>query len=150
MEKNQILDDSIFYSVHKLNRLLHLHFQKLGRFHGVDLSMEQWFLLVKLFLKEGVSQVELTEKIFNDKPNITRMIDNLEEKFLLQRTNDKNDRRKFLIVLTDKGREIASRMNKIVSAEKKELYRGLKIEEIKVLKNIFSRIEENILSSKLN
>jgi DNA-binding MarR family transcriptional regulator len=53
----------------------------------------------------GCSMTDLSRVLRVTKPNITFLVDRLEEQGLLRRKSDASDRRKTTIVLTDKGRQ---------------------------------------------
>jgi DNA-binding MarR family transcriptional regulator len=58
---------------------------------------------------EGLRMNELAEKILYSKSGFTRVIDGMEEAGLVHRARPENDRRSFLIVLTDEGRKTMRR-----------------------------------------
>ena len=43
---------------------------------GLNITIEQWSLLYHLWKQEGISQQELCNATFRDKPSITRLVDN--------------------------------------------------------------------------
>ncbi len=53
--------------------------------------------LIFLWEKDGVTQQELCNATFKDKPSMTRLIDNMERQHLVVRISDKKDRRTNLI-----------------------------------------------------
>jgi DNA-binding MarR family transcriptional regulator len=59
--------------------------QKNFRNNGVDITIEQWSILYHLWKEDGLSQQELCNRTFRDKPSITRLIDNLEKLKLVKR-----------------------------------------------------------------
>ena len=59
-----------------------------------------------LWEKDGVTQQELCNATFKDKPSMTRLIDNMERQHLVVRISDKKDRRTNLIHLTKDGKEL--------------------------------------------
>lgn len=54
--------------------------------------------------KDGVTQQELCNATFKDKPSMTRLIDNMEKQHLVIRVPDKKDRRTNKIHLTENGK----------------------------------------------
>ena len=83
-----------------INRKLYRSFRKLS----IDITPEQWTVLYYLWSRDGVTQQELCNVTFKDKPSMTRLIDNLEKQQLVVRSPGVKDRRINLIHLTDKGR----------------------------------------------
>ena len=79
-----------------INRKLYRNFRQ----NGLEISPEQWTVLIFLWEKDGVTQQELCNATFKDKPSMTRLIDNMERQHLVVRISDKRDRRTNLIHLT--------------------------------------------------
>ncbi|WP_025762618.1 MarR family winged helix-turn-helix transcriptional regulator [Dyadobacter tibetensis] len=70
---------------------------------GFDLTVDQWVLIDHIFRQNGISQNELAELTFKDPPTVTRIIDILQKKGLVERGLAIGDRRKFRLTLTDDG-----------------------------------------------
>ena len=125
-----------------INRKLTSNFRK----RGIEITPEQWTVLLFLWEKDGVRQQELCNATFRDKPNMTRLIDNMERKHWVVRISDKNDRRINLIHLTKDGRELEAAARPIANQTLMEALRGVKLEEVKfgqaLLQKIFSNIRE--------
>lgn len=125
-----------------INRKLTSNFRK----RGIEITPEQWTVLLFLWEKDGVTQQELCNATFKDKPNMTRLIDNMERKHWVVRISDKNDRRINLIHLTKDGRELEAAARPIANQTLMEALRGVKLEEVKfgqaLLQKIFSNIRE--------
>ena len=72
-----------------INRKLYRNFRQ----NNLEITPEQWTVLLFLWEKDGVTQQELCNATFKDKPSMTRLIDNMERMHLVVRTSDKSDRR---------------------------------------------------------
>ena len=62
-----------------INRKLYRNFRQ----NGLEISPEQWTVLIFLWEKDGVTQQELCNATFKDKPSMTRLIDNMERQHLV-------------------------------------------------------------------
>ena len=71
-----------------------------------DLTLPQYLVLQALYFKDGQTATELVENIHSDNATLTAIIDRLERKFFVRRRSSPRDRRKKIIVLTDKARAI--------------------------------------------
>ncbi|MEI9955734.1 MAG: MarR family transcriptional regulator [Ferruginibacter sp.] len=67
-------------------------------------------MLYHLWKEDGLSQQQLCDATFRDKPSITRLVDNLEKVKLVKRNASKEDRRINMIVLTDEGSGVGRKM----------------------------------------
>ena len=81
---------------------------------GFDLTVDQWVLIDHIFRQQGISQNELAELTFKDPPTVTRIIDLLEKKGLVERAPAVGDRRKFNLFLTKTGEECYQKAYPIV------------------------------------
>jgi DNA-binding MarR family transcriptional regulator len=68
-----------------------------------DLTLEQFQTLKVLSRTSGMTQRQLGQAINKNPANMTRILDRLEAKSLIVRQPDPDDRRAYLIYLTDRG-----------------------------------------------
>ena len=122
-----------------INRKLYRNF----RLHGIDISPEQWTILLSLWEKDGVTQQELCNATFKDKPSMTRLIDNMERQHLVVRISDKRDRRTNLIHLTKTGRELENQAVVIANQTLKEALDGVPLEDLKIGQEVLRKIFMN-------
>ena len=122
-----------------INRKLYRNF----RLHGIDISPEQWTILLALWEKDGVTQQELCNATFKDKPSMTRLIDNMERQHLVVRISDKRDRRTNLIHLTKTGRELENQAFVIANQTLKEALDGVPLEDLKIGQEVLRKIFMN-------
>ena len=52
---------------------------------SLNITIEQWSVLYHLWKQDGISQQELCNATFRDKPSITRLVDNLEKLELVKK-----------------------------------------------------------------
>lgn len=89
--------------ISKIKWLIDSSFNASLRDNGINVSPEQWALLIVIKNNPGVSQSELATKAYKDKTNVTRIIDVLIKNNLIEKTDHKDDRRKYCINLTENG-----------------------------------------------
>jgi DNA-binding MarR family transcriptional regulator len=137
------LEDSFAYLVYRSARLLRYHFARFAESQGLDISQEQFFLLNKLAGKPQQTQTELGDGLFDDRPNITRMLVAMEESGWLRRQPDPQDARKVRVSLTRKGAAVHRRLHGAVLAERRRLFAGLTSSDLRDLKDILATLEKN-------
>ena len=135
------LDNAPAYRVYRLSRLLRHNLRRILGEANLDITPEQYFMLYKLYHKDGVPQAQLADPAFGDYPNMTRMIDGLEKKQLVIRDNDPNDRRRYLIRLTKKGRAQMTALEPIVIRERAQIQTAFSDEEIATLMDYLGRFQ---------
>ena len=112
----------------------------------IILTIEQFGLLHALNQKdEDVIQKDMAEVMCKDKSAILRLIDTLEEKELVRRVVDLNDRRKNFLMVTKKGEKIIAQYLKIEKELTSEVKKGLTVEELATFYKVVSHIKEKAI-----
>ena len=109
----------------------------------LGITVDQWLILDVLLKKDGVSQYSIAQKTYKDAPTVTRIIDLLEKKSLIERRTDLEDRRKYSIFLSEKGRAKTERVLPLVQEYRKKGWEGLEKEDFEKLKEILTTIQQN-------
>jgi len=118
--------------------------QKNFRNAGLDITIEQWTVLYHLWKEDCLSQQELCNRTYRDKPSITRLIDNLEKQKLLRRASHKNDKRINLVCLTDAGRALQDTTLELANQTMDEALNGVKKEDIEIVKTVLQKVYNNL------
>ncbi|MCA5006853.1 MarR family winged helix-turn-helix transcriptional regulator [Sphingobacterium bovistauri] len=145
MSDVSILSDE-FYSflTGKVSTAISRRLQRNLKCGKLNITSEQWTILYHLWLEEGLTQQELANLTFRDKPSITRLINNLEKLSLVIRVNDKHDRRSNLIYLTKEGRKLKDEGMKQSAITINEAVAGLGLEELRVAQQVLDKVFQNI------
>jgi DNA-binding MarR family transcriptional regulator len=109
-----------------------------------DVTEEQWRILQVLSDEQGRSMGDLAERVLMNHPALTKNIDKLVSRNLVQRAADASDSRKVLVYISDHGLETVARLKKSVDEHHDALAGTLgarKTEQLKELLKAF--IEES-------
>ena len=114
-----------------------------GHMQEHDLTAMQWKPL--LMLKFGVASTaaELARQNCSDTGAMTRMLDRLEAKGLIQRTRSAEDRRVVHLQLTGEGRRVADQIPFGLSAVLNEHLDGFSTDEFNQLKTLLHKMIAN-------
>ena len=118
--------------------------QKNFRQEGVEITIEQWSVLYHLWKKNGMSQQELCNATFRDKPSITRLLDNLEKQQLVRRVPSSADRRLNLIELTAAAKQLQEKTMALASTTLNEALEGVSAEDIERAKRVLQQVYDNL------
>ncbi|MEQ1624591.1 MAG: MarR family transcriptional regulator [Sediminibacterium sp.] len=118
--------------------------QKNFRQAGLEITIEQWSVLYHLWKEDCLSQQELCNRTFRDKPSITRLIDNLEKQSLVKRMPSKTDRRINLVCLTESAKNLQQLTIDLANQTMSEALVGVKKEDIDIVKDVFQRVYDNL------
>jgi DNA-binding MarR family transcriptional regulator len=107
LDKETIKNSKNFgFPMDRAIKMVRLKYNNAFKELGFDLTTEQWVLIEKLYHQNGQSQSDLAEGSYKNAPTVSRIIDLLAKKGLVERLRFDNDRRRYKIYLTAKGREV--------------------------------------------
>lgn len=138
------MDRAIGFKMAKLVQRMKQELRRAYLASGLDVTPEQWAVLNKLFLNGGLSQSELAEQTWKDKPTITRILDTLEKRGLVVRGRDQADRRRYRVHLTMAGVELRDKLLDVTRAQGERLAKGFDEQEIEGLRRSFDRMLSNL------
>ena len=145
MGKRKIpIEDPLGKLVNLSGRLLASRLQQNFRLSGYDITAEQWRMLICLWIEDGQTQQQLSEKTGKDKSSITRLITNLEKRNILVRIPNHADGRSKLIYLTRKGIDYQEALAPIVQNTLKEAQENIPDEETDLCKSVLKKIIQNL------
>jgi DNA-binding MarR family transcriptional regulator len=110
----------------------------------LNLTIEQWSVLYHLWKKDGISQQELCNATFRDKPSITRLVDNLEKLSLVKRVASETDRRINLVYLTKVGQKLEEETMQLADETLNDALSAVPAEKIEVCKEVLQLVYDNL------
>ncbi len=110
----------------------------------LDITPEQFAILSLLQERGGLQQREIAELLLKDRPNITRILERMQNKKLIKRETDPKDRRAVRVHLTANGKKLLPKVEKIALDFRTQAYQGLSEAELNQLKQTLHHISENL------
>ena len=142
------INESLGYSMDFTVRGLRRHAAQLFRKHELAITMDQWAILNITKDHGGTSHLTLLSQLMvKDPPTVTKMVDSLCKKGFLKRELDKNDRRKWNILITKEGLSVEAKAFSLVQKIRNELRNALSSEEINALKLMLAKINRYLEST---
>ena len=138
------LEDSLGFYVNRAAMKLKNELARIIKAEGHDITPEQWAVLMHLWEHEADTQTEIAIRLFKDKTNLTRILDGMVKKGLVERRTHENDRRSYRIVLTKRGRELRDELTPIGARVNNAATRGLSDRDKKSLKRLMNAITDNL------
>jgi DNA-binding MarR family transcriptional regulator len=111
---DQDISQYLSYLLASANRRMHLGLAQ--SIAAEEVSEEHWRILHVLSDEKGRSMGELAERVLLNHPALTKNIDKLVSKGLVQRAADMEDSRRVLVFISDLGLETVARLKKNVDA----------------------------------
>jgi MarR family transcriptional regulator, organic hydroperoxide resistance regulator len=112
--------------------------------HGLELTPEQWVVLVELWRKDGQSQSVLAELTLRDKPTMSRILDTMERGGLVVRQADEADARTKLVKLTRVGKGLQQKLVPVAKQLVARLERDISEADLETTHRTLSRMFENL------
>lgn len=118
----------------RLTQLLNSHFQP------YDMTTEQWAVLNRLADEDGITQKLLAVRAEKDQTNITRILDQLERKGLVERRANETDRRSFLTFITEQGKALNDILTPIEQKVIASVLSGFTDEQTTILREMLNQL----------
>jgi DNA-binding MarR family transcriptional regulator len=138
------LDNSFGYLINLAAQRLKYELHQTFQAKGYDITPEQWAVLNRLWEQDGLSQVELAERTFKDKPGTTRILNLLEQKGVVIRRRDAEDGRVMHVFLTKAGKDFKEKLIPCAEDVLVKSGQNLTEEEVAQLKQILNKILSNL------
>jgi DNA-binding MarR family transcriptional regulator len=118
--------------------------QKNFKAANIDVTIEQWSVLYHLWKEDGLSQQQLCDATFRDKPSITRLVDNLEKLKMVTRVASKDDRRINKIYITQEAKELQEQTMLIANQTLNEALAGVSNGQVEIAKEVLQMVYDNL------
>jgi DNA-binding MarR family transcriptional regulator len=145
MPNNQFKKSELYsFITGKASTAIARRLQKNFKQNGIDITIEQWSVLYHLWKEDGLSQQQLCDATFRDKPSITRLVDNLEKLQLVKRVASKDDRRINMIYLTPSAQELHAQSMELANQTLNEALEGVTHGQVEIAKEVLQKVYENL------
>ena len=145
MSNNQFKKGELYsFITGKASTAIARRLQKNFKQRNVDITIEQWSVLYHLWKEDGMSQQQLCDATFRDKPSITRLVDNLEKLKLVRRVPSKEDRRINLIYLTKEAESLQEKTMELANQTLNEALLGVSNAQVEIAKGVLQVVYDNL------
>ena len=122
MARTRPLSEHLAYLLAQANRQIQKQLD--DEFSDEGVPVEQWRILSLLSEKNGRSMSDLTRAALLNHPTLTKMIDRMISNALVYRRADPKDGRRVLIFISEHGRAVNERLNRLANQHQAELVEG--------------------------
>jgi len=131
-------EDCIFFQLAKTSQ--HATRFWANKINGFNITATQGMLINFLFVSDEITSSELGKRTMLDSATLTGILDRLEISGIVERKQHPDDRRAILVVLTEKGKEIAGELYKAAEEANREFLSSLTEEKQILLKNLLQTL----------
>ena len=137
-----MVDNEIREHIDKISSQMRLQYSEMLR--ELDLHVGQDNLLCKLWIEDGITQMQLTEYLNCEPSTVTNMVKTLEKKGFVYRKKDPVDGRVSRVYLTEKGLAVREPVSQIWCKQQDKLLNGLGEEDRALLHKYLQQMEKNL------
>ena len=136
-----------------LGRLIYHMAQDLGNYaekilKPFALTLEQFQIIKTLPCTEGMTQKDIGAAVSKTPANMTRILDRLEEKNLIERRRSPKDRRTTLVFMTANGKKMTEKVTEVFETFSAQFLKGVTDQEQKVIRAAFAKMTANLQKLK--
>ncbi len=135
--------ETIFYLLERTSKEYRKFVQRQINCKIEDITFDQSLVLYLIIEKSELSQSEIGSLIFKDNASISRMVELMIKNDYLVREMNKNDRRKYNLTPTQKGKSIHSDLKEITVKNRKMALNDISKKEILQLSHTLNKIMNN-------
>ena len=111
--------------------------------HGITSGQYNVLRILRGARPDGYARCDIAERMIERAPDVTRLIDRLEARGLVERDRSSEDRRRTVTRITDKGLRLLERMQPEVDALHDHIERRLSPRDRKELSRILEQLYAN-------
>jgi DNA-binding MarR family transcriptional regulator len=130
------IEDRFIFLISKVCQKLIINLQKAFSESGVEVTPIQVMLLFFLQKNDGSSLTQISQGLMLENPTITGLIDRLEKSGYVKRSDHPNDRRVYLVNITEKGNRVAKKALPIIKKLNEQIKEGYSKSEIDDFKKV--------------
>lgn len=130
--------DSIGYLIKRSQRLMQDRIE--GLFADQGFTLQQWVVMMHIRDGLALTVADLCRELHHDSGAMTRLIDQLEERQLIERRRNPQDRRVIELSLTPKGNEVITQLIHVVTDGLNVLLDDFTRDEVKILKSLLRKL----------
>lgn len=112
--------------------------------NGINVTPEQYLVLDILWEKQSLSQQNIADLIQKDKNSVTKIIDSLEKKNLVNRVVDQRDRRINKIELTQEGLALEKITTEVAINFMNDTIKGIDNQDLDKFVEVMRRLKDNL------
>lgn len=143
MKREETIDHHIKSTWHAISRMYNQQAAK------VDITMTIGFVLLNISSKDGTPATKIAPLMGLESRSLTRVLKNMEEKGLIYRQPDPNDKRSVRIFLTAQGKKKKEVSRTTVLAFNEAVMNEIPKEKLKVFFEVISNINDIIENQKI-
>jgi DNA-binding MarR family transcriptional regulator len=117
-------------------------FERLLRPYGITGTQYNVLRILRGAEPEGLCRNEVRDRMLTRMPDMTRLLDRMEEAGLVTRTREAEDRRMVMTTITPAGRRLLEKLDDVVETEHERQFRNLNQEQLRTLIELLTLVRQ--------
>jgi DNA-binding MarR family transcriptional regulator len=139
-----VLENALAFWVNRFYEVSRRAMYREFRAYGVEVTPEQWLVLVRLWERDDRPQRELAAAIERDAPTTSRIVDAMERAKLVTRVPDPKDARGRRVRLSAKARGLRQVLVPVVKKLVAKMEHGVSERDLEITRQTLQRLTENL------
>ena len=139
-----VLDNALAFVIHHLyQRIRSVSYREFNGY-GVEVTPEQWMVLVRLWERGELTPSELSDSTHKDRPTTTRILQTMEAHGLIERRADPANERQRVMRLSARGKALRKQLVPVAKGLVERLERGIPERDLVCTRQTLRRMLENL------
>ena len=138
-------EKQIQHWVNRFSFILRRDLQDRFRAAGIKMGAEEWAVLLLLWQEDGQTPGALAQRSVKDQTTLTRLLDGMVRKGLVNRTPDAKDRRRVRVNLTAKGQGMQATLVPLAAGLIEQSQRGISTDDLQTTRRVLQQMTDNLL-----
>lgn len=139
-----VVENALGFWIHRVYQATRNEMYRAFREHGEEITPEQWAVLIRLWERDARSQSDLSDATFRDRPTMSRIVDSMETRGLIERHADEKDARVRVVRLTRRGKDLKKKLVPVVEQIVQRMVAGIDEAELTTTRNTLRRMFDNV------
>lgn len=135
-----------FYTIEKTIKVYRRFAQKRITKLEQNITLDQVIALKVIIDNKDISQKELAHLLFKDAASISKIIQTLSKKKMIERQFHKKDRRRYSLIPTKTGIQTISNLFGLIKDNRNVALKGIEAHEIEIMQKTLNKIIDNCLN----
>ena len=138
------LERALGFRIYRTNQLFRTALYRTFAALALDVTPEQWIVLVRLWQEDALTQTELADATLKDKATISRILSVMEREGLIARRTDPDDARERRIHATREAMKLREKLTPLARDLATQIEAGVPAADLECTRRSLLHLERNL------
>ena len=136
------LEEEALLSIVRTSAVLMDEFEQMLKPYGITATQFNVLRILRGSEPDGLCRNELRDRMLTRMPDVTRLLDRMEEAGLVERVRGNEDRRLVSTRISKEAMRLLARLDKVVSANQQQYFKGVTKQQLRTLIDVLSTVRQ--------